>query len=88
MLMKNHHFLEKKNLSPFEIWTKLMIFLTFHHCIANIDFENKIYLVSVTDVCVLAAADCDELSNHERQVNEAECPPGTPIRCPVGSGSS
>ena len=23
-----------------------------------------------------------------RQVNEAECPPGTPIRCPVGSGSS
>ena len=65
-----------------------MIFLTFHHCIANIDFESKIYLVSVTDVCVLAAADCDELSNHERQVNEAECPPGTPIRCPVGSGSS
>merc|ERR1712141_276505 len=41
---------------------------------------------SMTDVCVLAASDCEELSKHERQVNDAPCPPGTPIRCPVGSG--
>ena len=45
-------------------------YVPYFFIIANIDFENKIFLSDGT--CMLAAADCHPLP---------ECPPGTPVRC-------